>query len=84
MRIGFIIAAIALLAGCMFGDPRTTEIENKSGHSISVSFTDGAFNMGGKVEIEPNSTGNLAPNYEFSELKMLKIVEGRRLYEMQC
>ncbi|MFT4057900.1 MAG: hypothetical protein QM681_25595 [Novosphingobium sp.] len=84
MRLAFLIPALLPLAGCIIGDPRTTEIENKSAHIIVVSFTDGAFDMSRRIEIQPNSVGNLAPNYQFSDLKYLKIIDGGHSYDMQA
>ena len=82
MRRSDILIAVFLLGGCFYGDPRETQLENKSGKEIRVAYLDGAFDIDGEVRISPNSSYGLSPNYQFSELKVLNISENRVIYRL--
>jgi hypothetical protein len=68
------------LSGCIMGDPRTTEIENDTRNIIAVQFDENAFNLGSRIVVEPNTVGNLWPNYHLADLTALGVQEGRSIY----
>ena len=68
------------LSGCIMGDPRTTEIENDTRNIVAVKFDEKAFNLGRRIVIKANASGNLWPNYHLGDLTLLDIQEGRRTY----
>jgi len=82
MRTLLAISALLALTACFHGDPRTTELENKTPNKITVSFTDGGSHMKQNVEVESGQTGDLWPNYQFDELQDFKITERKREFSL--
>ena len=78
-RLALIVGLLLCVSACIIGDPRNTNIENHIRQSISVSYLDGSFNIGNKIEVAPGASGDLYPNYSFQKLRSLKIREGQRI-----
>lgn len=77
-----VLLALAL-SGCYPGDPRTTEIENRTSGTIHISFQEKAFSIGGAIDVAAASSGDLWPNYRLSDLTSVDIREGQIRYTLE-
>lgn len=84
MKVTAFTSLALLTAGCMMGDPRTTEFENESGSTITVSYIDTAFDMGDQFTIETGKRKDLYPNYLFEKLASLKVRDGKQWYSLDA